>query len=103
MLVFLVNLALTILIEVIANKVLFKEVSYKPVTKRVVIANVISNPIAQLAHRALFFNLWIVEFFVVIFEALFYLSKGTRFSKAVTISLLLNITSILVGILIYSL
>ena len=103
MLIFLVNLFLTIVIEVVANKILFKKQSFAPSTNRVVIANVISNPLAQIAHRVFFINLWGVELVVILFESLFYFTKKDKFSKALTVSLFLNLTSILIGIWIQSL
>lgn len=103
MIIFLSNLIITIVIETIANKFLFENKDFKPSSKRVIFANIISNPLAQIAHRIFFINLWVVELVVIVFESLFYFRKRNRYNKVLIVSLVLNITSVLIGIILYSL
>jgi hypothetical protein len=103
MIIFLTNLVLTIVVEIVANKFLFDKKDFKPSNKRVIFANIISNPLAQIAHRIFFINLWIVELVVIVFESLFYFRKRNEYYKVLIVSLVLNITSVLIGIILYSL
>lgn len=103
MIIFLSNLIITIVIETITNKFLFEKKDFKPPNKRVIFANIISNPLAQIAHRIFFINLWIVELVVIVFESLFYFRKRNEYYKVLIVSLVLNITSVLIGIILYSL
>lgn len=103
MLIFLINLIITILVEVVANKFLFKNKDFRIPTNKVIIANSISNPLAQIGHRMFFINLWPIELAVIIFEFIFYFSRNTNYRQALTISLILNVTSVLVGFFIHSL
>lgn len=103
MMLFFTNLLLTLVIEVVFNYVLFRKRPFAPSLPRVVVANIISNPLAQVAHRMFFVNLWLVELFVVLFESVFYFSRGKQYREALIVSLLLNLSSVLVGMLIHSL
>ena len=103
MLTFLTNLIATIAVETIANKYYFENNDFAPSTRRVFIANFISNPIAQVVYRTFFINLWLVEIFVVFFESFCYASKKVTYPKAFLVSLFLNSSSVLFGILLYSL
>ena len=65
-------------------------------------ANVLTNPLAQLAYNHWFFNLWLIELVVILVEAIiFRLFLYRRFSDAVILSFLLNSASIAVGLLLY--
>ena len=103
MLTFLANLIITIAVETIANKIFFDNKEFVPSTQRVFIANLISNPIAQVVYRTFFVNLWLVEMCVIFFESFCYSSKKVTYPKALLVSLFLNSSSILVGIVLYSL
>lgn len=65
-------------------------------------ANILTNPLAQIAYNNWFGNLWLIELIVIVAEAvIFRLFLYSRCIDAVKLSVLLNGASILVGILLY--
>ncbi len=65
-------------------------------------ANVLTNPLAQVAYNYWFGNLWLIELIVIIAEAIiFCLFLYPRISDAIILSTLLNAASVLVGLLLY--
>lgn len=68
----------------------------------ITVANILTNPLAQLAYNHWFVNLWLIELVVIFVEAIiFRLFLYRRLSDALILSLLLNGASILVGLLLY--
>jgi len=65
-------------------------------------ANILTNPLAQLAYNHWFINLWLIELIVILIEAIiFRLFLYPRFGNALIMSFMLNGASILVGLLLY--
>ena len=103
-------LFITLAVEMFfAWKIFFKE--NRKSLRIVFLANIISQPIAQLLvsylleveHSIFLFFLVTIEVVVIFFEAVAYkfLLDGISFWKALKISLILNILSIIVGFLIF--
>ena len=98
------NLLATLAIESLANQFgVAKLANNKVAWERLLAANLISNPLAQIAFQVFFINLWLIEIVVVLFEAFFYWSKGEPFKQALGTSLFLNTCSVVFGFLLHGL
>lgn len=99
---FLINLSITLLVEITIALFFFKQEEGVSV-QRVLLANLISNPIAQFLVRNLFFPVIITEIFVIFFEACFYTKHFKKYPRALIISFILNTSSTIIGLVIHSL
>lgn len=99
LLALLANLVLTIFVETVFALL----ASYRYVSKLILVivaVNVLTNPLAQVAYNNWFGNLWLIEACVVVAEAVaFRIFIYKNIKDAFILSSLLNLASILVGIL----
>ena len=97
----LTNFAITLVVELGCSLL----ITYKQRLRLLIVitgANMLTNPLAQLAYNHWFVNLWVIELVVVLVEAIiFRLFLYRRLSNALIMSLMLNGASILVGLLLY--
>jgi hypothetical protein len=97
----LTNFAITLAVELGFSLL----ITYKQRLRLLIVitgANMLTNPLAQLAYNQWFVNLWLIELVVILTEAIiFRLFLYHRLSNALIMSFMLNSASILVGLLLY--
>lgn len=101
---FLVNLLITVVVELFMNAYVVR--AFWPQghsSQRVLLANLFSNPLAQMLFRSVPISMWLVEALVVVFEMPFLMKSPRDVSKAFAASLLLNSSSLAAGFLFQSL
>ena len=97
---FFVNVLITIVIELLINNYVVRKIWHEgPSSEKVLFANLISNPTAQIIYRFFKVNLWIMELGVVVFETVCFMRSRKNIGKALITSVVLNTASVFVGIL----
>lgn len=101
LLVLLANLALTIFVETVFA-LLTSNRNVSKLILVIVVVNILTNPLAQIAYNNFFVNLWLIEACVICIEAVTYrIFLFNNCKNAFSLSILLNVASILIGILVY--